>query len=83
MTSTALEIATSAPALPHNQDLPPEVLARLLQKELTRLAAALDGVPGLDEAEAVLIPAGVAFRVLALGTAALKTISAVKPAGSR
>ena len=81
MTNTVLEVP--AHALPHDQDLPPEVLVIIMHRELTRLAAALDGVPGLDEAEAVLIPAGVAFRVLALGTAALKTISAVKPAGSR
>jgi len=71
-----------AQALPHDQDLPPEVLAILLHKELTRFAAALDGVPGLDEAEAIQIPAGTAFRLLALATAALKTISAARPAGS-
>lgn len=67
--------------LPHDQDLPPEVLAILLHKELTRFAAALDGVPGLDDAEGIQIPAGTAFRLLALATAALKTISAIRPSG--
>ena len=65
-----------APALPHNLDLPPEVLAHLLHRELTRLAAVLDGLPDLEAAEVVQIPAGVAFRVLALATAALKCMTA-------
>jgi len=81
MTSTVLEIATSAPALPHNQDLPPEALAILLHKELTRFAALLDGVPGLEGAEFIPIPAETVYRVLALATAALKTISAIRPSG--
>ena len=73
----------SAYALPHDQDLPREVLAILLHRELTRFAAFLDGVPGLNEAEAVQIPAGVAYRLLALGTAALKCMTAARPIGSR
>ena len=76
MTSTVLEMTTPAPALPHIQGLPPEALAILLHKELTRLASALDAIPDLEAAEAVLIPAGVAFRVLALATAALKCMTA-------
>jgi hypothetical protein len=72
-----------APALPHNHGLPPEVLARLLHKELTRLAAALDSIPDLEEAEAILIPAGTAYRLMALATAALKVMTATRPAGSR
>jgi len=70
-------------ALPHDQDLPPEVLGILMHKELTRFAAALDGIPGLDEAVVVQIPAGTAFRLLALATAALKTISAARSISSR
>ena len=69
--------------LPHDQDLPPEVLAILLHKELTRFAAALDGIPDLEDAEVVQIPAGTAFRLLALATAALKSMTATRPAGSR
>ena len=83
MTSTVLDMTTPAPALPHTQDLPREVLAILLHRELTRLAAALDSIPDLEEAEAVQIPAGTAFRLLALGTAALKSLTATRPAGSR
>ena len=78
--TNALELPVQA--LPHDQGLPREVLAWLFHKELTRLAGVLDGVPDLEEAEAILIPAGTVYRVLALGTAALKTISAAQPAGS-
>ena len=83
MTSTVLEMTTPVPALPHNQDLPPEVLAGLLHRELTRLAAVLDGVPDLEAAEVVPIPAETVYRVLALGTAALKSLTAARPAESR
>jgi len=82
MTNTVLEVPTSTPALPHDQDLPREVLAGLLHRELTRFAAILDGVPDLDEAEVIEIPAGTAFRIMALGTAALKSMTATRPPGS-
>ncbi|WP_306600479.1 hypothetical protein [Geothrix sp. 21YS21S-2] len=78
MKSTVLDMTTPAPAPLHDQDLPPEVLAILLHKELTRLAALLDGIPDLNDAEVVQIPAGVPFRVLALATAALKAISTTR-----
>ncbi len=67
--TTILE--TPTPVLPHTQDLPPAVLALLLHRELTRLAAILDGLPNLDETEVIPIPAGDVYRVMALGTAAL------------
>jgi len=72
-----------APALPHTQDLPREVLAILLHRELSRLVALLDGLPDLEAAEVVPIPAGTVYRVLALATAALKSLSTARPAGSR
>ena len=81
MTNPVLEVP--AHGLPHDQDLPREVLAHLLHRELTRLAAILDGVPDLEEAEAVQIPAETVYRVLALGTAALKSLTAARPAESR
>ena len=83
MTSTVLDLTTPAPATLHDQDLPREVLALLLHRELTRLAAGLDDIPDLEEAEAVLIPAGTVYRLLALGTAALKCMTAARPAESR
>ena len=82
MTSTVLEMTTPAPALPHTQDLPREVLACLLHRELLRLAAALDSIPDLEKAEVIQIPAGTAYRLMALGTAALKAISTIRPTGS-
>jgi len=82
MTETVLEVTTHTPALPHDQDLPREVLACLLARELTRFAAILDVLSDLDEREAVQIPAGNAYRLMALGTVALKCMTATRPPGS-
>jgi hypothetical protein len=79
MTDTVLEVPAPTEALPHDQDLPREVLACLFARELVRFAAILDDVPDLEEAEAILIPAGAVYRVLALGTAALKSLTAARP----
>jgi len=48
MTETVLEVTNPVPVLPHDQDLPREVLACLFARELTRFAAILDGLPDLD-----------------------------------